>query len=1597
MGIYCVDFINNKLVWNYTISYDDGTPAGAISGITVSGDYAYIGGINGKLYCFNAQNGASGPLWNTTVLDSTPRIGLSSTPLILNNTVYVTTQTPARLLGFSYDSTNHTLTEELNISLNGSGSPLDPSVANFSSPSTDGTYIYSSGQSGIVKVDPVNKTVINTYSANGATSTPVYAEGQVYFTTTSGLYAVSAADFTEKWSNTSHQGYATAPAVASSAISPDSSAKKLVVANGPLGLTAYDAESGTFVWHNTPVDNYNLGLNLITGVGKTNKVTTVTTTSPNSPTISGNLVFYTANTKESIKEPSKNYMHAVLYGVNLSTGTFECINAYQYPATKPADTKKAMDHYLYSRWFGLAQITTSTPAVSDNLIFVGTGSVPLGSSDYSLDEYGTSFESTLTQESNANALQIRGTLNPSGSGSVIVSQSSTITPTGSETPVSEATPAGVLAAFAKLRGCTYTVNETAVTEIWHLKNAGDYHWTIQVDDSPANVFDTLNLGNRTIVFTYKNSSGTVRGTITVTAEVVTLGFNDNYNRVFSSSQKSGEIIVESPVDSTGKAIMDIEVTWSVSGSIQLSGQTENSTKYTITSGEGYITATDKRTGCAITSDRIYFRTDPIPETPVITGYSTWNGDNTRAGSLPWEGPQTNNVEKKIDFKNYPNSQSTLVDASPIIANGKVYFGIWNGGMSSADPNAALQPNPDAMGIYSYDLTTMGEIAHNKDIQIRSGMTYHKGRLYVGSVWGGGIVCLDADSLNVLSSSPKINDIGYVGLSTPLVTEVNGNTIIYAVGVTGKSAGTDLKSKTENYLYAYRDDGDKLTEIAKISGMTTKGNWGGAGKLASLSMSPDGVIYVPGCGGVFAVDTKTNKKLWTFNAGILEGVAPERGGLIGTPVYHDQCVYFTISGFYKTGGNNAEWVDGRVYCLSALDGTEKWNEPVIREGIKSTAPAVSGDRIVVGGYSGRGENQAVGIAAYYTTNGTEIWNVTSCGPLNFASPIIANDTVYHGLYKGDIFYARSLSDGSEVWRYDMNTSGDVVPGFNCLIEATPAIYDGKLYVGAENGYFYVFGPGTEMQDKNFAILGTTIVDAGVEASFTTNTTGRAYNWDFGDGTKTTGTATAVKKIWKTAGTYTVTASSGTNKAVFTVTVTEPPKAFSESEAYKNPSSVTQAAITVKPTQTPAVPDVTTEPGTNVSLIFSTKVLDSPTGTAAPAVVVEVVEYQAVTTPDAKVTLDAQKYTVPPNTEKVIFLMNVSNVQNVMQTDTGQGHRLDVMAKLVVNLTVTKDTARKISFWRYIDNNPDPVPLQSSFNFIPDTPGPITVTYTIYVPGFSTIVATVDKTAAPVIEPPKENPGGGTGGGSSSGSSYSGLSFTPINPGTGSVSYTTNHPDWPAVTFTFDRMTALGVLLASGKNVVTAERWGGVYVHSINGLSPASDSEGWMYQVNGISPGAMANSYPVQNGDKVVWYYSEDMTKPVSASKQVYAFTVSTSASVSEIAGGSAAQPGQTTKPGTIASTIVPAETKQIQVTIPDGIKVEKLDIGQKITIDTAVTKLTGTVSVNARNLIIIRPGIQITIPLADLIYNGDVATATIRGMTAEIVPVPVTIPKGGYNL
>lgn len=1511
-GIYCVDLLNRTLKWNRTID------SGVMSGITIYTDMLYFGGIDGKLYALEKNNTK---LISTDRLDMTSETGLSSTPLVVENTVYVTSQSPAKLWAFSAED----LSPQWNVSLEIND---QANISAFSSPAWGNNFIYTSGGPGIVAVSPDSHGIVHQFTSDGPAGTPVFSENQVFFTTATTTYAVSALDLTEQWNktkkwvesadkhfeyyDTSH-GYrdyasATAPAVFDTT----------VIVNEVSQLAAYSTSDGSQKW--TASDEK---------VTKSQRKSTLYL-SPNSPVIAGELVYATFNYFNNNNQPRSD-----IVAFTLSNGDINDDHTFQ-----------ANKNYC--------RITTSSPAVSDGYIVVGTEFHDPGS--------------TKKQNELCNALWVFGF--PQVSLKKIE--------LGTEITVSKYYAIDQGAATGERADSVIGALTTANVEFTATKDSGlislngitadENGWTLLLTgkDTLPTTWDNLVMSIEDCQTSNKKRpvkiSGTCENTIyiftidnvIINENIGSVSLEDSYRRAFYDN--TPETITVTAQNWKKTDISD-QVTWTASGDVNIIGSATGKTiTYQPTSKNGgTLTAKlpvdvdesilDK---FSITTDKIYLAdTYTIPAVTPPDTYLTWKGDNTRAGVIDAVGPTSQSIGamNSVNFNKEGFKSSALVDGFPVIDGNNIYFTIWDGGMGKT---------PNANGIYSYSLDLNTENWHSTNITTRSGITIDNGKIYGGSGTGK-LACIDqTDGHLVWETEEVISNYNYVALScTPLVH----NGVVYVVTTSGNS------EHSISYLYGF--DATDGTLKLKVSGMPDDGKSAGVSKFASPSMSPDGVIYAPGSGGVFAYDTKTEQKLWTFDAGAYGGDSPNTViqspyTNIGTPVYKDQRIYLVTT--------------GHLYCLNAVTGKEIWHQE--NGAIASTSAVVTDDLIIVGG---------TGLTAY-DLSGTLKWKTEKQTALGFASPIVAGGIAYYGTFGDETIYAVNIADGKLVWEYKLPKVDGALDQFGnwlSLIEATPVVKDGILYVGAENGVFYALTDISSYEDGTVEIIVPDVITAGVPAIFTTNTTDTTYTWAFNDGSPQR-TGKSISKIWDKVGTYTISLLGGSEQK--TVTVQSAPAPF---------NAGTQSPATLDLSSIGSLPAGVTTNDLEKRLGFKFNDADIISGTSPT---VTVISYNAINgfLKETNIQLPSN-FEKPPNSAKVVFSMEVQPTNLSYQDDAS--HKLSHYSLLYVNITLMaddKDYADKISFWRYPDGtNSKPEYLKSIAGVWRNG----YVEYQIFVPGYSTIIATIDDQVLVPVKAPvtPSDTGGGTGGGGSSGSSYSGLSFTPINPGTGSVSYTTNHPDWPAVTFTFDRMTALGVLLASGKNVVTAERWGGVYVHSINGLSPASDSEGWMYQVNGISPGAMANSYPVQNGDKVVWYYSEDMTKPVSASKQVYAFTVSTSASVSEIAGGSAAQPGQTTKPGTIASTIVPAETKQIQVTIPDGIKVEKLDIGQKITIDTAVTKLTGTVSVNARNLIIIRPGIQITIPLADLIYNGDVATATIRGMTAEIVPVPVTIPKGGYNL
>lgn len=71
-----------------------------------------------------------------------------------------------------------------------------------------------------------------------------------------------------------------------------------------------------------------------------------------------------------------------------------------------------------------------------------------------------------------------------------------------------------------------------------------------------------------------------------------------------------------------------------------------------------------------------------------------------------------------------------------------------------------------------------------------------------------------------------------------------------------------------------------------------------------------------------------------------------------------------------------------------------------------------------------------------------------------------------------------------------------------------------------------------------------------------------------------------------------------------------------------------------------------------------------------------------------------------------------------------------------------------------------------------------------------------------------------------------------------------------------LTALGALDASSLSYATSSWAYGDFVESIEGQANSGMS-GWMYTVNGVSPVVGADQYEIEEGDKIIFYYSESM--------------------------------------------------------------------------------------------------------------------------------------------
>ena len=219
---------------------------------------------------------------------------------------------------------------------------------------------------------------------------------------------------------------------------------------------------------------------------------------------------------------------------------------------------------------------------------------------------------------------------------------------------------------------------------------------------------------------------------------------------------------------------------------------------------------------------------------------------------------------------------------------------------------------------------------------------------------------------------------------------------------------------------------------------------------------NGAVYIGDLGGwLNALNASDGKKLWAFKT---------NGEIKSSPVVVGDRV---LIGSY----------DEHLYCLSARDGSMLWkfktNGPV------HSTPGISGGMAFIAGCDEL--FRAIRIA-----DGKEVFNVSS-GAYTGASPALRSGSAFYGTFDNEVLSV-NLAQKQIVWRYQhperkfpfyssaaVTTTRVVVGGRDKLVhgislsgkavwtfatrarvESSPAIAGGRVFVGSNDGRFYVLG-------------------------------------------------------------------------------------------------------------------------------------------------------------------------------------------------------------------------------------------------------------------------------------------------------------------------------------------------------------------------------------------------------------------------------------------------------------------------------------------------------------------------------------------------------------
>jgi outer membrane protein assembly factor BamB len=263
--------------------------------------------------------------------------------------------------------------------------------------------------------------------------------------------------------------------------------------------------------------------------------------------------------------------------------------------------------------------------------------------------------------------------------------------------------------------------------------------------------------------------------------------------------------------------------------------------------------------------------------------------------------------------------------------------------------------------------------------------------------------------------------------------------------------------------------------------------------------PTGNVYAFGVGGTLVGLTRDGRRIWERSLAEEFGLVTTHGGRTVSPIIEGDLVIVSgitsgwgnqargnhrFMAFHKDTGDNV-WVnspggrpfdttysppiaadiagtrlviagggDGAVHAFKPQTGEPVWRYEVSKRGL-NTGALVHGTTAIVTHSEENLDSSEMGMMAAIDATATgEIkkeqvkWRVVGWQG-GFSSPVLDGDRIYQ-VDNGANLAAFDANTGSRLWLFNLGT----------IQKASPVLADGKLYVGSENGRFWILRPGPD---------------------------------------------------------------------------------------------------------------------------------------------------------------------------------------------------------------------------------------------------------------------------------------------------------------------------------------------------------------------------------------------------------------------------------------------------------------------------------------------------------------------------------------------------------